>query len=96
MINRFISKPTNIKEIKLLRSKLSCEDFNNIKASVVRTMAINCKNNYEAEFKDKKDFQSVPNVLIATNNDEEFVSLNRKLKNILDPGKVLRVVLFNY
>ena len=94
MLNRFISKLTKIKQIKLLPSKFSCE-FNNTKPSIVRTMAMNSKNNYEAKCKDKA-FQSVPNILIATDNDEGFVSLKRKLKNVVDPSKVLRLFLCNY
>ena len=59
-------------------------------------MAIQHKNKYEANYKDQTDFQCVPNVLIATDNDDGFASLKKKLKTVLDPGKVYRVILFNY
>ena len=92
MLNRFVIKQANPAKLEFLSIKFIIEEVCTIKSTIIRNISMALKPDNGSICIEDKAFQSVPNVLIATKNNSEFLSLERKLKYILDPGKVFTVL----
>ena len=97
MLNRFVSRFNKFAEARVLLLQLNNKECNKRKPSHITNMASSAKPRPVVKNNWSNDFQNVPNVLIATNDGEQFLSLSGMLRNVLDPGKVYKsyLKLFN-
>ena len=87
MLTRFVIQSTKIQKVLFLTSRIRQEQVNlkNISCATVMKTSKGPRSNMMGT----KDFQKVPNVLIVTNRDEYFKSLEKTLKHVLDTNRYL-------
>ena len=82
MITHFLIQNSHVRKLLLLTSRLNGEYTGMKKLSFSKTME--STKNLECQLIANNKFSSVPNILIVTNIDEDFHSLQKTLSNVLD------------